>query len=83
MNIIEALQSERPLRRPLVKFMGSEGDVWIGHNFMKKFLLAGPYISGSHLSVTVRPSYALDESDLLANDWEIQTDWRDEVTIIE
>lgn len=84
MNIIEALKSGRPMRRDLPKFSGSDGKGWMSNQFIKMSLLAGPYMSGLHLSVNVKPSYALDEEDLLADDWTIQNDWReeDEITII-
>lgn len=72
MNIIEALRTLRPLRRPLVKFTGSNGDGYLGHTFVKDYLLHGPYMSGLTLSVQKKPSYALEEEDLFANDWEIQ-----------
>ena len=82
MNIIEALKQDLPMRRPLPKFAGSNGDGYLSAHFVKKYLLAGLYLSGLHVSVNSRPSYALDEDDLLANDWEVHTDWRTEAEII-
>lgn len=72
MNLIEALKTGRPLRRPLVKFMGSNGDGYLGHAFVMSYLLHGPYVSGLTLSVQSKPSYALAEEDILAGDWEIK-----------
>lgn len=72
MTIIEALRTKKPLRRPLVKFMGSNGDGYLGHAFVMSYLLHGPYASGLTLSVQSKPSYALAEEDILAGDWEIQ-----------
>jgi hypothetical protein len=75
-NIIEAIklgmEVQRPIRRPLVKFMGSEGSVWFPAVQIKDELLAGPWISGAHKSVTRRPDHAITEEDLFADDWEVQ-----------
>lgn len=79
MTIVEALKTGKPLRRPLVKFMGSEGDGYMGHHFIMSYLLHGPYASGLTLSVQSKPSYALDEEDLLADDWEIQPEKEKEI----
>lgn len=76
MTILEALkiglETGRPIRRPLVKFKGSEGNIWFPAQQLKDELLAGPWISGLHKSVTRRPDHALDESDLFAEDWEVK-----------
>lgn len=76
MNILEALkqglETGRPIRRPLVKFTGSDGNIWFPATQIRDELLAGPWISGLHKSVTRRPDHAITEDDLFANDWELK-----------
>lgn len=72
MNLVEALRTGKNLRRPLAKFLGSNGDGWMGNAFIRTLLLEQGYGLMWPGSAFSRPSYLLNEEDLLADDWEIQ-----------
>lgn len=57
MNIIDALRSEKPLKRPIPKHVG-----WLAHAFIKTKLLT----NNNHAIIPIT------EIDLFANDWEVK-----------
>jgi hypothetical protein len=70
LNLIEALRTGRPLRRPIYKHVGSGGDGWLGNDWLKDLLTCSQYgrcnLEHGQLRTTIT------EEDLLAGDWEVQ-----------
>lgn len=79
MNLIEALRTNKPLRRPIPKFIGPvnfiKGDGrWIDPNMIwSQFLSPG----SDYQSYFGNPSWWLSKEDVLADDWEVRHDLSD------
>lgn len=71
MNLVEALRTGKPLRRPISKHKGSSRSGWLGNEFVKSYLTSHnnwqQYFGGSYAHYNL-----VDDVDLLANDWEIK-----------
>lgn len=71
MNLIEALRTKKPLRRPIAKHMGSHGDGWLGSAWILRTLVNNgtlQYVIGEYPQAAF-----LSEEDILANDWEVKS----------
>lgn len=68
MNIIEALRRNKPLRRPISKHLGSNGDGWLGAEFVINELL---YPNRLALDQYYDRPVFICRLDLLADDWEV------------
>lgn len=68
MNIIEALRTGWKLRRPIPKHLGSNGNGWLGNNYVRGLL-----IEPSRRGIDWTEAEAVvNEKDLLADDWEVE-----------
>ncbi len=67
MNLIYALKTGRDIRRPIAKHLGSEGNGWLGRDYVIQ-ILTTPTTSLAH-DYNYQPKL-IDEEDLLAGDWE-------------
>ena len=71
MNLIEALKTGKPLRRPIAKHKGSNGNGWLGSEFILG-LITPNYKS---VQIPFYPvSYIIDRYDILSEDWEIKNE---------
>jgi hypothetical protein len=71
MNIIEALRTNRPLRRPVAKHMGSSRSGWLGNQYVRDLLVTK---TTATIFPDVHTTMLINESDLLADDWEVKVD---------
>lgn len=67
MNLIEALKTGRPVRRPIAKHLGSNEDGWLGNRFVIEELVS---LKAWPLNPPERSW--VDAHDLMADDWEAQ-----------
>ena len=66
MNLIEALRTARPLRRPINKHLGSGGNGWLD-----------PALIIDQLSGAPHQIALLTWDDIVADDWEVRIDTSD------
>lgn len=59
MNLIEALNKQRNLRRPIAKHMGSHKDGWLDWRYVEGIVMGGL-------------TSLITEDDFHADDWEVQ-----------
>lgn len=64
MNFSEALKTNKPIRRPIAKHMGSHGDGFLDIDYILNLLTCGQLRE-------MRP-IMIDRNDLLADDWEVK-----------
>ena len=69
MNLIEALKTDKQLRRPIVKHMGSKGDGWLSNALLLTILLDN---NNKFSSINNYADRLMSKEDLLADDWEIK-----------
>jgi hypothetical protein len=69
MNLIEALKTRLPLRRPIAKHCGSGKDGWLDSEYVIFFLVENK-IRFHHFIDQID---IIDRDDLLADDWEIKS----------
>lgn len=67
MNIVEALQTGKPIRRPVARHLGSAGNGWLGNEYVLSLLSPNERVV-SFLGYDV--IYPIVREDILANDWE-------------
>jgi hypothetical protein len=71
MNLVEALRTGKPLRRPIPRHLGSHGDGWLSSELVIDMLT-------SHASSHVwslglpKPTAWPNRQDILADDWEVK-----------
>lgn len=70
MNLIQALKTGKPLRRPIAKHLGSSGDGWLGNEWVKSLLL--PPKTSAYLGAPI--DRFLSDEDIMADDWEVPPD---------
>ncbi len=68
LNLIEALKTGKPLRRPIAKHKGSYGDGWLSCEYVKSML--GPHYAPYFGAA--QDSNWLIICDILAEDWEVK-----------
>lgn len=75
MDLIQALRTGLALRRPIAKHTGSNRSGYMGRSFVLELLTdpAGHWRHPSEMS-TYR---LIDETDLLATDWEVKNEQQD------
>lgn len=71
MNIIEALRTEKPLRRPIAKHWGSHGTGWLGNEYIKA-ILTRTLFEDFWIAQVCSSVHLLTESDIMADDWEVK-----------
>lgn len=69
MNIIEALNQKRNLRLPIPKHMGSNGDGWLGHEYVLGLLIEGEQKAWG----TLFGGRLIEREDFLSDKWEVQS----------
>lgn len=69
MNIIEALRTGKPIRRPIAKHWGSNQSGYLGNEYVLS-LLTQPDYAWRYLGWA--QTQLISESDLLADDWEVK-----------
>lgn len=71
MNLIEALRTGKPLRRPIAKHMGSEGTGYLGSEYVLGILVhlagLGYYAVSPYEDIIILTAY-----DIRADDWEVK-----------
>lgn len=70
MNIIEALKTGCPVRRPIAKHMGSDGQGWLGNHYVMDLLL-NRNVAIETTDKGVSGARLIGKDDLLADDWEV------------
>lgn len=66
MMFSDAIQSGKPIRRPIAKHMGSSGTGYLDIEYVMNLLTCGQI-----REEVIRP-IIIDRNDLLANDWEVK-----------
>lgn len=71
LNLIEALKTRKPLRRPIAKHKGSGDDGWLGSEYVKDLLTGYKYAG---ISYDTHSENLVTSNDLMAEDWEVKED---------
>ena len=70
MNIVEALRTGKPLRRPINRHWGSNKTGWLGNDYVIDLLI---HNEGTSLFFNYSKPQLIIKKDLLAEDWEVKS----------
>lgn len=71
MNLVEALRTGKPLRRPVPRHCGSGRTGWLGHDYVMTLLTS---TSSASIFGQVHEVQLINSTDILASDWEVKED---------
>lgn len=71
MNLIEALRTGKNLRRPVLKHTGATRTGYLGNSFMVNLLTGEPATRNFMVDIS---NPLITQTDLLADDWEVQAE---------
>lgn len=74
MNLVEALKTGKPLRRPIVKHMGSGGTGYLDSEYAMGLLICGQIRTSYLGDFFVSRPLMISDVDILADDWEIKNE---------
>ena len=69
MNLIKALKTGKPLRRPIAKHWGSHKNGWLDNEYVRAMLCPGRSLTYEGYPQT---SCTIDIYDALSEDWEVR-----------
>lgn len=68
MDLIAALRTGKPVRRPIAKHYGASRSEWLGNDFVRRLL------TRNSAWYAEQPFNLIDETDLMSADWESKAD---------